>query len=62
MSPEQYEFGTGKMSPLSKVKELLKADVEYLKERANKSFFKHLNDKQAQHYEQLLQQKVRKSK
>jgi len=46
MSPEQYEFGTGKMSPLSKVKELLKADVEHLKERANKSFFKHLNDKQ----------------
>jgi hypothetical protein len=34
-SPEQYEFGTGKMSPLSKVKELLKGDVDHLKERAN---------------------------
>ncbi len=30
-SPEKYERDTGKMSPLSKVKELLKSDVDSLK-------------------------------
>jgi hypothetical protein len=45
------------MSPLSKVKELLKGDVDHLKERANQSFFRHLNDKQAMHYEHQLKQK-----
>jgi hypothetical protein len=50
-SPESYEYGTGKMSPLSKVKEMLKGDVDRLKERANKSFFKHLDENSAKHYE-----------
>ena len=42
------------MSPLSKVKELLKCDVQDLKERANKSFFKNLTHKQIQHHELTL--------
>lgn len=45
------------MSPLSKVKELLKSDVDSLKKRANQSFYKHLNEKQILHYEYLLSKK-----
>ncbi len=42
------------MSPLSKVKELLKSNVQDLKERASESFFKKLTQKQIQHHELQL--------
>ena len=50
------------MSPLSKVKELLKGDVDRLKERANQSYFRHLDEKSAKLYEQSLQRAQKKSK
>lgn len=42
------------MSPLSKVKELLKCDVQDLKEKASQSFYKNLTHKQIMHHELQL--------
>jgi hypothetical protein len=42
LSPKLYEEGTGKMSPLSQVKQLLKHDVGSIKNQANQTFFNHL--------------------